>query len=331
MPDTTTPIQSDSDAHNAHFERVLTSGRVGVWELDPETGEAWRNARHDAIFGYPEMLSAWTYDLFLSHVLEEDREQVDALYSRALATRQDWAFECRIRRADGAVRWIAAEGQHFTGSDVTGTRLVGHVMDITERKENEERLRLISNELNHRLRNVVGMIQGLVNLTGRNVDTVKDFQKALQGRLDTLARAYQLTPDTHSQSVPLDALLDRFASFGGLRERIEIVGAEGLPVSGKASEMLSLALHELTTNAIKYGALSNEDGRVRLSVTKLETGLQLVWQEIGGPPVSEPKTKGFGSQLLGTAFRGSQGEAVLRFPPEGVVCTLTLANNGEND
>ncbi len=120
---------------------ALDSIQAGAWDLDLKDHTATRSLRHDEIFGYKEMLPQWTYEMFMDHVLPGDRKKVDGLFEEAVRRQTPWSFECRIRRADGEVRWIRASGQHFINRQ--GRRnLVGLVEDVTDRKEAEEALRL---------------------------------------------------------------------------------------------------------------------------------------------------------------------------------------------
>ena len=128
-------------AREEQLQFALDSIQAGAWDLDLENHTATRSLRHDEIFGYQEMLPQWTYAMFMEHVLPDDRKKVDELFEEAVHRQTPWNFECRIRRADGNVRWIRARGQHFTNRQ--GRRnLVGLVEDITDRKEAEEALRL---------------------------------------------------------------------------------------------------------------------------------------------------------------------------------------------
>lgn len=120
---------------------ALEATGMGAWSLNLTDHTAWRSLRHDQIFGYAELLPEWTYEKFLQHVLEEDRAQVDAQFQRALASQTNWDFECRIRRTDGDIRWIWAQGQRISGLKGISESMFGLVMDITERKEAETALR----------------------------------------------------------------------------------------------------------------------------------------------------------------------------------------------
>jgi len=141
-----------------HF--ALESSHTGAWDLDLVDHTAFRSLEHDRIFGYSELLPQWTYEMFLDHVLPEDRSEVDAKFSRAIDTGSGWSFECRIRRTDGEVRWIWATGRHRTNAAGDLHRMAGIVQDITERKLFEEKLR--TSEERHRLL-AETMLQGVVH------------------------------------------------------------------------------------------------------------------------------------------------------------------------
>jgi two-component system CheB/CheR fusion protein len=119
----------------------LSTARTGAWDLDLVDHTAHRSLQHDQIFGYQELLPQWTYEMFIEHVLPEDREAVDRNFRQALATRGDWSFECRILRQDGTIRWIWAAGRHRADETGQPRRMAGIVQDITERKQAEAALR----------------------------------------------------------------------------------------------------------------------------------------------------------------------------------------------
>ena len=138
---------------------ALETSHTGAWDLDLVDHTAHRSLEHDRIFGYEQLLPQWTYEMFIDHVLPEDRETVDAKFREATTARSDWSFECRIRRVDGVVRWIWAAGRHRVDTTGSVRRMAGIVQDITERKKVEEALS--QSEQHYRLL-FETMLQGVV-------------------------------------------------------------------------------------------------------------------------------------------------------------------------
>jgi signal transduction histidine kinase/CheY-like chemotaxis protein len=130
-------------ALQARMDFALANGHIGGWDLDLCDHTAFRTLEHDRIFGYPELLPRWTYEMFLEHVIPEDREEVDRRFQQAIREQGDWRFECRIRRCDGEQRWILAVGRYIVSENGRGIRMAGIVRDVTEPKRaEEERARL---------------------------------------------------------------------------------------------------------------------------------------------------------------------------------------------
>lgn len=123
---------------DARLRFALESSRIGAWDLDLEDHTAFRSLEHDSIFGYPQLLPEWTYEMFLDHVVPEDRAMVDSKFKHAVETQSGWSFECRIRRADGEMRWIWAAGRQHVDAAGPARIMSGIVQDITDRKAVEE-------------------------------------------------------------------------------------------------------------------------------------------------------------------------------------------------
>ncbi len=220
MTESYTPTTQSSQGH---WQLMLATGDIGVWELDIQTGEAWRNRRHDEIFGYRELLPVWTYKMFLDHVVKEDRAEVDRYYSQALTGRRDWTFECRIRRVDGEIRWIRASGRPICRATGEVTQLIGHVLDITDTKRTEEHLRLVTAELNHRVRNMLTMVKALVQISATHTTDVDTFAQAMEDRLGALSRAQDLLQPQKGPAIPVAEIIrTELAIFAGVGERVQM-------------------------------------------------------------------------------------------------------------
>ncbi|WAT18715.1 PAS domain-containing protein [Aurantiacibacter sp. MUD11] len=320
MPDLK-PFQQNSAEH---LRLVIETGHIGIWELDVKSGQAWRNRIHDEIFGYPEMLDEWTYEQFLDHIVEKDRERVDNAQQDAIANGREWVFECRITRADGAERWISAAGRPLLDEQGETVKLIGHVIDVTETKRKEARLELLTEELNHRVRNMLAMITSMVKLTGAVARDIPSFTQTLLGRVGALARTQELiVGDTSTRMPPSAILRQELQAFPDLGRRTDISVAGEQELRGFVGQGLALVFHELITNAVKYGAFSNDHGRVAVRFDVQDGVLHIDWKETGGPPVEPQESTGFGTRLIAGAI-GSYAKVDLQFPEDGVHCEIAL-------
>lgn len=212
------------------------------------------------------------------------------------------------------------ENKSSVGSIVTLT-------EITERKRAEEQQATIAAELNHRVKNILLVVQALAAQTTRSSKSIENFNNAFAGRLNALATAHDILMKTNWTSVHfnelLDAVLAPFRSPG--EERIRLNGPEILlPVDAVVS--LSMVFHELTTNALKYGALSVGGGHVDLRwqlVNREHQMVEVLWQEIGGPTVKRARTSGFGTSLIERALKHDLGaKTEIVFDPQGLRCAV---------
>lgn len=196
--------------------------------------------------------------------------------------------------------------------------------DITERKRAEEQRTLLINELNHRVKNTLATVQSLAMQTLRSTGSSEEARELFDARLGALARAHDLLTAQNWECASLREVVTRaLAPFRTEAERVAFDGPD-VDLSPKQALALSIALHELATNAAKYGALSNEAGRVDVSWALAGEHLQLVWRESGGPMVAPPTRTGFGSRLIERNLaRELGGDARIDYRPEGVVASIT--------
>ena len=205
-------------------------------------------------------------------------------------------------------------------------QLVGAVnmlVDITERKRTEEQQTLLVRELHHRVKNTLATVQAIMGSTARSSDTIEDFKNALIGRIGSLAKTHLLLTDEGNTTTFADILHSELDAFDdGSEARIRLNGP-GVDVPSRLAVSLGMAVHELTTNAAKYGALSVYGGKVDVTWTVVidakRHSLNIEWVESGGPPVEKPKRQGFGSRLLEYVLPGQiQAKINIDYRPEGL-------------
>ena len=229
--------------------------------------------------------------------------------------------EWRLRRRDGS--WIEVE---ISSRVLPDGRWFGVVRDITERKASEARMRLLAREVDHRANNLMAVVQGAVSLS--QAESVPALKAVLIGRITALARAHQLLAEGRWEGADLRRLvedeLSAFASPGDGRLSVE---GEPYALSPQVAQSVAMAVHELTTNAVKHGALSAHDGRVEVAWTTPgdDRAPVITWRESGGPPVREPARRGLGTTLLERALLGvAGGRTEIEWRKAGLVCRLWL-------
>ncbi|MBL8771084.1 MAG: histidine kinase, partial [Phenylobacterium sp.] len=217
----------------------------------------------------------------------------------------------------GRTRWVLTRGRVLR--DGTGARLVvGSTLDITDRKAAEERRDLVLREIAHRAKNGILVMMALVSQTARSAVGVKDFEAVLTARLGAMAASQDLVTDAAGgPALVFDVVQRALTPFDTGRFDVS-AELSGVGAPSEVVVALALLLHELSTNAVKYGALSNPVGRVRLDLASCEGDKAvLAWTEVGGPPVRLGSRRGFGSRLLDVALRGNGGLVESEFDPAG--------------
>jgi two-component sensor histidine kinase len=216
--------------------------------------------------------------------------------------------------------------------DVAGT-LVGAVnmlVDITERKRAEERQALLVRELHHRVRNTLATVQAIMSSTAHASSSIDEFKQAFMGRIACLSKTHALLTDDRDQAVSFrDLLASELDAFDdGSARRIRLTGPQ-IELPSRLAVPLGMAVHELTTNAAKYGALSEFGGAVEVRWSRMVAAdgekLDCTWRERNGPAVQEPKRRGFGSRLLHHVLEAqTRAEVTIDYRPDGLRCRLVV-------
>ena len=238
-----------------------------------------------------------------------------------------YEVEYRVKQPDGSWRWLSAWGVvEFEGDGAARkpVAIAGASRDLSELKRAEETGRMLLNELDHRVKNTLAIIQSIVLQTLRGATDLEAARKAVDARIISLAAAHDLlTQRSWSGADVADVVARALAPFAA--GRVAVAGPS-LDISPKQTLALSLALHELATNAAKYGALSAPEGRIELSWEARDGKLHLDWRESGGPRVVPPSRRGFGSRLLeGGLFRDQNENTRLEFAADGVRYSIIAA------
>ncbi|HEY1638169.1 MAG TPA: response regulator [Rhizomicrobium sp.] len=315
---------------------ALAAGNMGSWEHDVSEDRWSWDEGHCRIFGLePEAAGAQMVvpggEVIRSFF--DEAGWAELIQALSQITPENSTFQCEvcIVRVDGNLRWcvISAAGSFDTTGKVI--RVDGVTLDITDRKEAANRQMLLAREVDHRARNALAIVQAIVRL-GR-ADTTQDYIASVEGRIRALAQTHELLSQSRWQGADMLRLVNEEISPYRTRgaARIAVAGPSVILPPDKA-QTIALALHELATNATKYGALSNPEGEVSV---RWEVGggrMTLRWTELKGPGVAEPKHRGFGMKII-TASIAQQGGGEVRFDwqPGGLVCTLSLACGAGGD
>jgi PAS domain S-box-containing protein len=327
-------LRDDSARHAAElalaesesrFRTIADCAPAPVWVTGPNGVEFANRAYSEfAMLPAEKLLGhAW-----IGLVHEEDIPAILELRTEAWKTGSPYGWEARFRRSDGTWLWVHASCAPRIDSEGKVRGYVGMAVDVTESRRaeaelraSERHLRLMVDELNHRVKNTLAIVQGLAQQSFRGGEVPADARHGFEGRLAALAAAHDLLTRSNWEGAELGELVEAVvAAHCGDRVRIE---GPPLHLVPKLAVTLALALHELCTNAVKYGALSAPGGRVTVAWTRRGDRLALRWEESGGPPVTAPGKRGFGTRMIERALAGEPGgRAGLDFRAEGLACEI---------
>ena len=275
------------------------------------------NRGAEQLFGYNKPITI----LFA----RDRREKEDEIMGRIRRGEHVDHYETVRRHKDGSLLDVSLSVSPLkdSGGKIIGASKIAR--DITERRRAQERQNLLVGEIQHRIKNTLATVQAIATQTLHSSPSERD---AFVSRLHALAGAHDLLTNDNWQQASLTDLVNRALDPFRQKHRFLVDGPDGIFLDAHKSSMLVMALHELATNAAKYGALSNEKGQVRITwerlADELPKGFRLCWKESGGPPVKRPKRKGFGSLLIQRGIQNHLGQARLDFDPQGLFCSIEM-------
>lgn len=305
---------------------------VGTWEWDPEEDSFVWSPEHYALFGLPPAAGEPdSLDAFLALVHPDDRTAVHAAMHEALAS-GEYVAEFRVlrpgRNGGEETLWLIGRGRRMPSPAGRVGPILGVNVDITARKEAEDRQVLLMREVDHRAKNALAVVQAVLRLT--RAETMPAFAKAVEGRVAALARAQTLLTESRWTGADFQAMLrGELAPFAGNGSSSKVLmDGPATMLAPLTAQPLSMALHELATNAAKYGSLSVPDGTLALSwqEDRVDGRLRLCWQETGGPPVAGPPgRRGFGSRVIESTVRDQlRGDVSFAWESAGLRCEIDI-------
>ena len=305
------------------FRAFVTASSDVVYRMSAD----WLEMRHlegkDFIPTTVEPDQTW----LTKYIHPDDQPEVTATIERAIRTKSIFELEHRVLRVDGTLGWTFSRAIPLFDKSGEILEWFGAASDVTQRKRHEQHQRMLLDELNHRVKNTLATVQSMAKQTLRNASNLNESREAFDARLIALSKAHNVLTREQWEGAELREIVrDALAAYvSGAHEHSIRVDGPGLRLQPKAALALSMALHELATNAVKYGALTVAGGMVEVGwrIDEESGYFYLRWVEKRGPPVAIPLKRGFGSRLIEQGLaQDLYGNVKLEFAQGGVICSI---------
>jgi two-component sensor histidine kinase/response regulator RpfG family c-di-GMP phosphodiesterase len=313
-------FQQSEDRRNL----ALAAGKMGSWDWDMARGDCVWDGGQRHIFGVDPVSFVVTFAEVRKLIHRDDWRNLCRTLWRSRLDAASRQLEFRVCRPDGSIGWCL--GTAAASRDAAGriSRISGVTIDITDRKEAEERQLRLAREVDHRAKNALAVVQAVVSLT--RADNIKQFVVAVEGRIQALARTHNLLSESQWRGVNIAELVkEEVAPFRAAKaDQVEISGQD-LLLEPATAQALAVAVHELTTNAARYGALSQPSGSIHIEWELEGDRLELRWRERGGPPLEHAAPGGFGIRVIKATIESQLGGVVkFEWPSGGLGCKISL-------
>lgn len=302
---------------------ALKAGGLGTWTYHPGAEEMIASPSCKAVFGRP-LDVPFTYAQFIASLHPGDLPGVTAALRATIEDGAPYRVEHRILTPVGEQRWLSVQGEMQYRADGTPLAVTGFASDISARKFAEEHRSVLAHELTHRVKNTLATVGAVVSQTLRDAASLDDAREAVEGRIASLGAAHELLLRDEIDGAAIGDIVDKvLAPFTDRDGRRITASGPAIHLTPEVTLALSMALHELATNAVKYGALSTGAGRVVIvwALIGAHVGRRFTfsWIEEGGPPVVQPTRTGFGTRMIERVLsRHVRGTATIRYLAEGV-------------
>jgi PAS domain S-box-containing protein len=320
----------DSDAR---FNALADALPHMVWSTLPDGFHDYYNQRWYEFTGMP--LGSTDGEAWNGMFHPDDQEKAWRLWRHSLETGEPYQIEYRLRHHTGEYRWTLGRALPIRDGQGRIVRWMGTCTDIHEAKQHADQVEILSRELSHRIKNIFAVIRSLISLSARQQPEHKGFAERVKQRITALGRAHEFVRPHSEESRPQVAAItfhglvgEILAPYPALDEGRIAISGDDLTVDDRSATPLALLIHELATNATKYGALASENGEVSI-VTKLDAdAFSVGWTERGGSPVSRPDRTGFGTMLCEISMRDQLGgEIEWIWDPAGLSVQVTVPNS----
>ena len=318
-------VLSESEAR---LQEALTAGAVTAFDWNLRTGSSRRSENAAQILGFDPGRS-FTAVQFLSRVHPDDRARFRAIVRGVRPASPSYAATFRFIRPDGREVWLEETARADFDAAGRIVRFKGLTLDITERKRAQERHDLLIAELDHRVKNVLSRVAVAAMYSRRSSRSMEEFVRALDGRIQSMAVAHSLLSESRWHGVGLTDLVRHQVAPYATDANIAISGPDVM-LSAAQTQAVAMVIHELVTNAAKYGALSSPNGTVSLDWDQLPGAdgmprLLIAWRETGGPPISAASRSGYGTSLVRDLIPHELGGKVeLELAPAGASCRIEI-------
>ena len=319
-------VQERLEDEQARLQLALSAADLAIWELEVATNRVTASPELNRLYRFADGAAPSIED-FQALYAPGERERVEAESAASFAKGdRTIRFEAKHQWPDGVVKWIGVRARILVDDQGAPARVIGVAMDVTERHRYEEQLQLTARELQHRVKNNLAVVQSIAAQSFRGSASKEEGVAVFAGRLRALASATELLTKGNWEAVPVAEIVEEILRPFRDEKRSHFT-FEGAPIRipSNIAVTLGMALHELSTNAVKYGALSNDRGVVAVRWQPNATGIVIDWQEKDGPAVAPPARSGFGTKLLTRGlFDDGTGRVDLAFDPAGVRCTIAI-------
>lgn len=331
VQDVTSEVEAQEQLayQEARLRLAIEASGMAVWEIDLATQCVTHSPELNRLCGFPPDTRP-TLEEFRSRYAPGERERLERMGEEARSRGETKvATEIRHIWPDGTEKWLLLRAQLAPGEKHYGGRVIGVLIDITEQKRREEHQALMLSELKHRIKNSFAVTQAIISQSLRGEELSSASRTRLFARLHALANAHDEIVQGAWESTSLKAVIGRASNIfeGNYEAKIDVRGDDAV-LPPRAALAFSLVLHELFTNAIKYGSLSNETGSIRIDLrtyTETSPHLSFTWSEHDGPAVGEPAHSGFGTRLLDRLLTAElEAEVERRFAAEGFLCRIRV-------